>query len=132
MTRVVDFEETTFSTRSRGVLPAFGPQISESGRATHSLAPEKPGWPPTFTCPLSLAQRLTPHASPAGQAGHRPSPAGYCHPPTAELTKTERDPISTSGPSLFSMSPEFSKLPNQAIRADKSVRFPPLVAARTL
>src|SRR5271157_6007591 len=66
MTRVVDFEETTFSTRSRGVLPAFGPQISESGRATHSLAPEKPGWPPTFTCPLTLAQRLTPHAPPAG------------------------------------------------------------------
>jgi len=34
------------------------------------------------------------------QAGHRPSPAGYCLTPTAELSKTERGPISTIGLSL--------------------------------
>jgi len=59
------------------------------------------------------------------QAGHRPSPAGYCHPPTTELAKTERSPISTSGPSIFSMSPKFSMLPNQAIPSDKSIRSSP-------
>ena len=53
----------------------------------------------------SFAPRLTPHAPRPTphqrvQAGHRPSPAGYCHPPTPELTKTERGPISTSGLSL--------------------------------
>src|SRR5208282_2141639 len=51
---------------------------------------------------------------------------------TAELTKTERDPISTSGPSIFSMSPKFSMLPNQAISSDKSIRFSQLAAARSL
>jgi len=30
-----------------------------------------------------------------------PSPAGHCHPPTAELAKIERGPISTIGLSLF-------------------------------
>ncbi len=66
------------------------------------------------------------------QAGHRPFPAGYCHPPTAELPKIERDPISTSGPSIVSMSSKFSMLPNQAISSDKSIRFSPLAAARPL
>ena len=46
--------------------------------------------------------------------------------PTAELVKSERDPISTSGPSIFSMSP------NQAISSDKSIRFSPLAVARPL
>src|SRR5271157_5040607 len=41
-------------------------------------------------------------------------PAGYCLTPTAELAKTERGPISRSGPSIFSMSP------NQAISSEKS------------
>jgi len=55
--------------------------------------------------PTPHASRSTPHASRSTphqrvQAGHRPSPAGYCHPPTPELTKTERGPISTSGPSI--------------------------------
>jgi len=58
-----------------GILPPFckpigfesgrGQPLSgtqESGRATHSLAREKPGWPPTFTWPLSPAQRSTPPA----------------------------------------------------------------------
>ncbi len=49
-----------------------------------------------------------------------------------ELPKTERDPISTSGPSIFSMTPKFSVLPNQAISSDKSIRFSPLAAARPL
>ncbi len=37
--------------------------------------------------------------------------------PTAELTKVEQDPISTSGASIFSMSP------NQAIPTEKLIRF---------
>jgi len=62
MIHVVDFEKTAFSTAFRGVLPPFGPQISaESGKATQSLAPGKPGWPPTSTWPLF--SRPTPHAS---------------------------------------------------------------------
>ena len=48
--------------------------------------------------PPPHAPRPTPHQR--VQAGHRPSPAGYCHPPTPELTKTERGPISTSGLSI--------------------------------
>ena len=96
---MADFEKTAYSTHFRGVLPPFGPQISaESGRATRSLAPGKPGWPPTSTWPLF--SRPTPHAPPAWSGRARTLPAGYCHPPTAELTKTERDPISTSGPSI--------------------------------
>jgi hypothetical protein len=49
--------------------------------------------------------------------------------PTAELSKvskTERDPISTSGPSIFSMSP------NRAIPAGKSNFSSPLAAAQPL
>ena len=51
------------------------------------------------------APRSTPHASrltPAqrGQLVRRPSPAGYCLPPTADLSKSEQGPISTSGPLL--------------------------------
>ncbi len=38
---------------------------------------------------------------------------------TTELAKTERGPISRSGPSLFSMPP------NQAIPAEKLIRFFP-------
>ena len=50
---------------------------------------------------------LTPHATRAtyrrdqrGQVGSKPSPVGDCLPPTAGLRKTERDPISTSGPTI--------------------------------
>ena len=54
-------------------------------------------WPP-----------FSPHSSRSTPAGSALAaglfPAGYCQPPTAELTKTERGPISTSGPSIFSMS----------------------------
>src|SRR5208337_5507351 len=92
MIHVVDFEKTAFSTPFRGDLPPFGPQISaESGRATHSLAPEKPGWPPTSTWPLF--SRPTPHVSrltlddvrPAGSGRAQTFPAGYCLSPTAEF-----------------------------------------------
>ncbi len=97
------------------------------------LSPRSPPlrihWPLATILPPH-APRLTPHARPAGSGRARTLPAGYCHPPTAELTKTERDPISTSGPSIFSMSPKFSMLPNQAISSDKSIRFSPLAAAR--
>ena len=54
----------------------------------------------------SLAIMLSLHASGSttpdqrGQIVRKPSPAGYCQTPTAELGKTERDPISTIGPSI--------------------------------
>src|SRR5271157_5433280 len=54
-----------------------------------------------------------------GQVVRRASPAGYYLPTTAELPKTERGPISTSGPSILSMSP------NQAIPADKLICITP-------
>src|SRR5271157_3117190 len=117
MIHVVDFEKTTLSTPFRGVLAPSGPQISaESGRATRSLARGKPGWPPMsnwplFSHPTRHAPRPKPHQR--GQVVRGPSPPGYCLTPTAELAKTERGPISTSGPSICSMSQ------NQAIPADK-------------
>ena len=58
----------------------------------------------------SLATVLPPPASRSTTPGQRgrvvrsSSPAGYCQTPTAELPKTRRGPISTIGPSLFSMS----------------------------
>ncbi len=54
----------------------------------------------------SLAIMLSLHASRSttpdqrGQIVRKPSPAGYCQTPTTELGKTERDPISTIGPSI--------------------------------
>ena len=103
MIHVVDFEKTAFSTPFRGVLAPSGPQISaESGRATHSLAPGKPGWPQRPSGHCSPAPRPTPHAprqNQRGQAVRRPLPAGYCLLPTARLPKFERGPISpTSRP----------------------------------
>jgi len=62
----------------------------------------------------SLANLLLPHTPPAGTGRARTLPAGYCLPPTVKLSKAERDPISTSGPSILSMSP------NQAIPTEKS------------
>ena len=67
-----------------------------AGGPIHFLAPGKGGSPlstpsrPTLHAPRCRGQRV--------QASHRPSPAGCCHPPTTELEKTERGPISTSGP----------------------------------
>jgi len=57
----------------------------------HSLATDH--WPLFF--------RSTPHAPrQRGQVVRGLFPAGCCHPPTAELAKTEQGPISTSGPSI--------------------------------
>src|SRR5271157_4004586 len=56
----------------------------------------------------------------------RHSPAGYCLPQTAGLPKTERGPISTSGPSIFSMSP------NRSIASDKSDFSSPHATAHLL
>src|SRR5271157_4711669 len=56
---------------------------------------------------VHLATVLPPHAPHSTTPGQwvqvvsRPSPAGYCLPPTDQLPKTERGPISASGPSLF-------------------------------
>src|SRR5271157_1249816 len=102
-----------FSTPFRGVLPRSGPQISAESGSGHPLSGTREtwlGWHLTSTWPLFSrstppAPRSTHHASRStphqrGQVVRRPFPAGYCHSPTAELTKTERDRISTSGPSL--------------------------------
>jgi len=85
---------------------------------------------PLFSCHSPLATCHSPLAT-----RHyllRPDPSGYCHPPTSELGKSERDPISTSGPSLYIVTPECSMLPNQAVSSDKSIRFCPRAAARSL
>src|SRR5271157_905238 len=117
--------------------PFFGPfhpdfahkSALRAEAAPHRLAPGKPGWPPTSNWPLF--SRPTPHASRStpnqgGQVVSRPSPTGYCLTPTADLSKSERDPIATNGPSLFSMSP------NRPTASDKSNFFSPLAAARPL
>src|SRR5208337_4013933 len=69
---------TSFSTPFRGVLAPSGPQISaESGRATQSLAPGKPGWPPTSTWPLFSRPTPPPPRPPPPQRGQvlrRPPP----------------------------------------------------------
>src|SRR5271157_4837046 len=92
--------------RRRGTRPAPRERSPASRRraegATHSLAPGKPGWPPTSIWPLF--SHPTPHVAVRrdrrGQAVRKPSPAGYCLLPNAEFPKTERDPISTSRPSI--------------------------------
>ncbi len=104
MIHVVDFEKTAFSTLFRGVLPPLGPQISaESGRATQSLAPGEPGWPPTptrplFSRPTPHAPRLTPHQR--GQVLRGPSPRWLLPATDRPIAKNRTGPISTSGPSI--------------------------------
>ena len=82
-----------------------------------------------------LTTILTPHAltppepPTAGTSGVRPCadpPAGYCMQPTAELVKAERDPISTSGPSI-----QVCHRTRRFLQA-KSIRFFPLAAAQPL
>src|SRR5271157_3463691 len=64
----------------------------------HQLAPYG------FTDDWPLSSRFTPHAprgpplGPAGSGRAQTLPAGYCLTPTADLAKTERGPIATSGP----------------------------------
>ena len=54
---------------------------------------------------VHLATVLPPHAprstpNQRGEVVRRTSPAGYCLPPTADLSKSERGSISTSGPTI--------------------------------
>src|SRR5271166_386643 len=63
----------------------------------HQFAPFR------FACHYAVAPR--PHASrptrhQRDQVVRRLSPAGYCLTPTTDLSKTERDPIATSGPTI--------------------------------
>ncbi len=53
-------------------------------------------------------------------------PAGSCMQPTAELRQTERDPISTSTPSISVCHR------NRRFVQTKSIRFSPLAAAQPL
>src|SRR5208337_3830396 len=98
--------------------PAHQSALRAEG-ATHFLAPGQRG---CSTVPLATvlpppAPRPTP--GPAGSGRAQTLPPAYCMQPTAELTKVEQDPISTSGASIFSMSP------NQAIPTEKLIRFFP-------
>ena len=63
------------------------------------VAPTVP-WPLFSRSRPTLPPHAPRHADQRGQVVRRPSPAGYCLTPTAELPKTERGPISTSGPSI--------------------------------
>ena len=122
MIHVVDFEKTAFSTPFRGVLPPSGPQIiAESGMGYPLLGTRE-----TWLAPnVHLATVLPPHAprrNQRGQVVRRPFPAGYCLTPTAELAKTERGPISTSGAPI-----SVCHRNRRFVRINQSV--PPLAAA---
>ncbi len=111
-------------------------------RIPHSAFSRERKGPPAFWHPGNLVgpQRPPGHCSPAPRptphAPRRPGPAGSgpaqtlphwrCLTPTADLAKIERGPISTNGAAIFSMSP------NQAIPAERSIRFAPLAAAQPL
>jgi len=89
-------QKTAFSTPFRGVLPhpAAKSALRAEG-APHSLAAKKPSWPQRSPGQCSSSPR---RPDQRGQVVRRLFPAGYCHSPTAGLAKTERGPISTSGP----------------------------------
>jgi len=97
--------------RDQGVC--WGSRLLRTG-AGHSGWPWPPAlasggsaaWPTAWSrssgrSPRSPHSPLPPRRPPdqRGQVLRRPSPAGYCLTPTAQLSKTERGPISTSGPS---------------------------------
>jgi len=77
---------------------------------------------------MTLFSRPTPHAAARrdqpGQVVRGPSPAGSCVTPTAELEKTKRDPLSTSRPSIFSMTS------TQAVDAENWISSPRTRAAQ--
>src|SRR5208283_1585210 len=129
MIHVVDFEKTAFSTSFRGVLPPSGPQIIAESGMGYPLLGTRETW---VVSTVLLAPVLPPRAprrrppGPAGQALSRPSAAGYCLTPTADLSKTQRDPISTSGPSI----PVYHQ-PRRFLRTNRSVSSP-LAAAQPL
>ncbi len=100
----------------RPILPLFVLSINVPTTNTRAnwlrfgafLSPPVPSlrihWPlttvywPLFTCHWPQFSRHAPLAT--RHYLPRPSPAGYYQPPTAELSKSERGPISTSGPSI--------------------------------
>jgi len=86
---------------SRALFGAFYPPAHISAESGSS--PLRIHWPLT-TGHCSRATVLPPHAprrqNQRVQAGYRPFPAGYCLTPTGQLSKTERDRISTSGPAI--------------------------------
>ena len=109
-----------------GLCPGCRPVITATSAAScrtssHSLATDC--WPlATVLMPLTTvlslhAPRPTPHQR--GQVVRDLPPLATAIHRQSELAKTERAPISTSGPSIFSMSP------NRAIASDKSIRFLP-------
>jgi len=103
--------------------PPFGQQISaESGRATQSLAPGKPGWPPTSTWPLF--SRPTPYQR--GQVVRRPSPTGYL-PDTANRIGKDR-----TGPDLDERSVHIQYVTEPGNLFGQINLFSPLTAARPL
>ena len=87
-----------------------------SGRFTphpaHKSAP-RAEWA-THSGHRSPASRPTPHQR--GEVLCRPSPAGYCLTPTANLAKTEWGPISTSDPSLY-----YVTEPGDSLRKNQTV-----------
>src|SRR5271157_2728267 len=82
--------------------------------------------PPHAPRPTIYAPRASIRRNQRGQVVRRPSSTGYCLTPTADLSKTERGPTSTNGPSILSMST------NQAIPAEKSNRSSLLAAVGPL
>jgi len=127
---LVDLSHNMPTINTTGKLASFWRfSLTASSLSSHSLATDY--WPlATVLMPLATVLSLLPHQR--GQVVRRLFPAGYCHPPTTELAKTERGPISTSGLSIFSMSPKFSMFPDQAISSDKSTRFSTLATGRSL
>src|SRR5271157_1835191 len=101
-----------------GILPRFRPHISVETCVSLPLLRQEWG--------TRLAHNVR-HCSAAQRLGlHAPRSAGYCLTPTADLSKSERGPISRSGPSVFSM------LPNRAISSEKSNFSSPHAAAQPL
>jgi hypothetical protein len=121
MTHVASLRKNRLLTPFQGVLPRSGLRLlAESGRVHPLFSGTWERWfapcdSVSLHAPRCRGQRV--------QAGHRPSSAGCCHPPTTELEKTERGPISTSGP-LISVWHQTGR----SLRKNQSVypRSPPL------
>ena len=87
------------------------------------------------TLPWPLFSRLTPHASrPTLHVPRLTSGVRSCADPPPLATACHRPPIDKdrTGPDLDERPLYFSMSPNQAIFADKSIRFSPLAAAHPL
>ena len=84
------FIRTKFQMCKRLTLEQFG--FVSALFYLHQFAPFR------FAGHYAVAPRFTPHQR--DQVVRRLSPAGYCLTPTTDLSKTERDPIATSGPTI--------------------------------